>query len=102
MRLFWDCGHAQWRQTLVSSEASDETGFPRASWWVRVKEVRSTVNGWEALGKAVSAEPKPRSGTKYSQFKSLNLTVYCPILTDLDRWKRAEEINQADLTLTAI
>ena len=53
--------HQQCCWNLVSSEVSDETAFPRASWWVGVLEVGSRVDGWEALGKAVSAETEPRS-----------------------------------------
>ena len=45
----------------MSSEASDETAFPRASWRVEVVVVEGRVDGWEALGKAVSAEAEPRS-----------------------------------------
>ena len=45
----------------MSSEASDETAFPRASWRVGVKEVVGRVDAWEALGKAVPAETEPRS-----------------------------------------
>ena len=46
---------------LLSSEASDETAFPRASWSVGVLVVVGRVDGWEALRKAVSAEAEPRS-----------------------------------------
>ena len=45
----------------MSSEASDETDFPRASWRVGVLVVVGRVDWWEALGKAVSAETEPRS-----------------------------------------
>ena len=46
---------------LVSREASDETAFPRALWRVGVLAVVGRVLGWEALGKAVSAENEPWS-----------------------------------------
>ena len=46
---------------LVSSEASDETAFPRALWRAGMGAVGGGVDGWEALGKAVSAEAEPRS-----------------------------------------
>ena len=45
----------------MSSEASDETAFPRASWRGRVLEVGGRVLGWEALGKAISVEAEPQS-----------------------------------------
>ena len=45
----------------MSGEASVETAFPRASWRVGVGEVVGRVHGWDALGKAVSAEAEPRS-----------------------------------------
>ena len=45
----------------MSSEVSDKTDFPRASWRVGVMDVVGRVIGWEALGKAVSAETEPRS-----------------------------------------
>ena len=48
----------------MSSEASDETAFPRALWRVGVLEVVGRVNGWEALGKAVSSEAEPRSAAE--------------------------------------
>ena len=50
-----------WCQILVSSEVSDETAFPRALWRVGVMTVVGRVDGWEALGKAVSSETEPRS-----------------------------------------
>ena len=45
----------------MSSEVSDETAFPRASWRARVLVVEGRVDGCEALGKAVSSETEPRS-----------------------------------------
>ena len=48
-------------QILVSSEASDETAFPRALWRVGMVAELGRVDGWEALGKAVLAETEPRS-----------------------------------------
>ena len=45
----------------MSGEAPDETAFLRASWRDRVVAVVGRVDGWEALGKAVSAETEPRS-----------------------------------------
>ena len=48
----------------MSSEVSDETAFPRASWRVRLVAVVGRVDGWEALGKAVSAETEPRSAAE--------------------------------------
>ena len=45
----------------MSSEVSDETAFPRALRRVGVVAVGGRVDGWEALGKAVSAETEPRS-----------------------------------------
>ena len=45
----------------MSSEVSDESAFPRASWTVGVMVVVGRVDEWEALGKAVSAEAEPRS-----------------------------------------
>ena len=57
----------------MSSEVSAETAFPRASWRVGMAVVGGRVDGWEVLGKAVSAEAEPRSVAKYSQNKSLNL-----------------------------
>ena len=54
----------QWCQILVPSEVSDETALPRASWRVRVLGVVGRVRGWEALGKAVSAETEPRSAAE--------------------------------------
>ena len=53
---------------LVSREVSDETAFPRASWRVRVIEVVGKV-GWEALGKAVSADVEPRSVEEPNVFR---------------------------------
>ena len=53
----------------MSSEASDETAFPRASWRVRVMEVVGRVKGWEALGKAVSAEVEPRRVAEPNVFR---------------------------------
>ena len=53
-------------QILVSSEVSDETAFPRASWRARVLVVVGRVDGWEALGKAISAEAEPRSAAEPS------------------------------------
>ena len=44
----------------MSSEVSDENAFPRASWRVRGVAVAGRADGWEALGKAVSAEIEPR------------------------------------------
>ena len=51
----------QWCQNLVSSEVSDETAFPRASWRVGLVAVAGRVDGWEALGKGVLVETEPRS-----------------------------------------
>ena len=48
----------------MSSEVSDETAFPRASWRVWVKAVVGRVLGWEDLGKAVSAEIEPQSAAE--------------------------------------
>ena len=48
----------------MSSEVSDETAFPRASWRVGVLGAVGRVDGWEALGKAVSAETEPRSAAQ--------------------------------------
>ena len=45
----------------MSSEASDETAFPRALWRVRVLAVGGREDGREALEKTVSAEAEPRS-----------------------------------------
>ena len=45
----------------MSREVSDETAFPRALWRVGVVALEDRVDGWEALGKAVSAEAEPRS-----------------------------------------
>ena len=45
----------------MSSEVSDETAFPRALWRVGVVVMVGRVDGWEALGKAVSAETEQRS-----------------------------------------
>ena len=45
----------------MSSEVSDETAFHRALWRVWLVAVAGGVSGWEALGKAVSAETEPRS-----------------------------------------
>ena len=53
----------------MSSEVSDETAFPRASWRVRVMEVGGRVDGWEALGKAVLAEAEPRSVAEPNIFR---------------------------------
>ena len=50
----------------MSSEVSDETAFPRASWRVRVVAVVGRVEGWVALGKAVSAKAEPRSAAEPS------------------------------------
>ena len=48
----------------MSSEASDETAFPRALWRVGMGAVVGRVDGWEALRKAVSAEAEPRSAAE--------------------------------------
>ena len=61
----------------MSSEASDETAFPRASWWVGVMEVRGGVQGWEALGKAVSAGAEPRRVAEL--LESLNLVTLAAV-----------------------
>ena len=53
----------------MSREVSDETAFHRASWRVRVMEVVGRVKGWEALGKAVSAEIEPRSVAEPNTFR---------------------------------
>ena len=45
----------------MSSEDLAETAFPRASWGVGFLAMVGRVDGWEALGKAVSAETEPRS-----------------------------------------
>ena len=52
---------SQWCWILVSSEASGETAFPRASWRVGVVAAGGRVDGLKALGKAVLAEAEPRS-----------------------------------------
>ena len=49
---------------LVSSEVTDETAFPRASWRVGILEVGGRDLVREALGKAVSAETEPRSAAE--------------------------------------
>ena len=54
-------GQVQWCQILLSSEASIETAFPRASWRVRVKGAVGRGDEWDALGKAVSTEAEPPS-----------------------------------------
>ena len=55
----------------MSSEVSDETAFPRASWrvGVMVVGVGGRVYGWETLGKAVSAEAEPRSVAEPNIFR---------------------------------
>ena len=50
-------------------------------------EVGGRVDGWEALGKAVSAEAEPRSvaersGAKCFQHKLLNLTPLVSVLSE--------------------
>ena len=56
-------------QILVSSEASDETAFTRASWRVRGMAVRGRAEGWDALGKAVSSEAEPWSAAEPYVFR---------------------------------
>ena len=57
----------------MSSEVSDETAFPRASWRVRVMEVVGRVYGWEALGKAVSSKTEPRSVAEPNVFSPIRI-----------------------------